>query len=218
MNTGICMNYKIGILSIQLLFSCWLLGQKEKFPLPKFNEVQINYNHTAIIFDNSGKPGFGFGFNHSFRKPKIWNPVVGVGYSYISVDVDGVYISHFSSYSDINFNLHFLTFSLSNRFVFGNKIKEFIELGYFLDFNLVNHNTATYHSYYPDQSYVTKKVTNEIDINGLSRGFQMAAGMLYPVKNHLWMLKVEFKNGQDLYENGSVPSLYTRICLGYGWK
>lgn len=213
------MNPKILILAISFLWSFWLFSQKEKLPLPKFNEVQLNYNHTPTLFDNSGKPGFGLGFNYSFRKPKIWNPVIGVGYSYIAEDVYHVYEGHFSYYSDIKFKLHFLTFSLSNRFVFGNKIKEFIELGYFLDFNIVNQNTSTYHSYFPNQDYVTRNAVNEVEINGVCRGFQIGVGVFYPVKTHLLMLKIEFKNGQDLYNyNGSVPSAYTRICLGYGWK
>jgi hypothetical protein len=181
-----------------------LYGQKDS--LLFFNEYSISINQTDVGSNSNAekKNGFGIGAYLSFQSQKKVNFVFGFEYNRTNVFFKHISTSKFGHYvKDVTYHYNCLSIPFLTRLNFGEKMKFFIEIGPYLDFQVGNTPSGM----------------------PLLAGISSGIGLKIPISTHELFLKTDYKLAlysfgsyhlwNNNFDDDSYSYRYFRLMLGF---
>ncbi len=209
------------LLIVKILFAQreYLIEKKNSI---LFNEFSISVNRTDLgKYSSNNKTGFGFSTLFTARSAKRINILFGIEYNNTKYYANLIGISHFSYVSDATYSINTLSIPFFLRTNFGKKIKLFVELGGFLDFNLFCSSRGVEHTYYPNNNNQIKYSERNYyavssSVTGFNFGPSLGVGINIPISKYSFILKTDYKLGiRELFiERTSLYNQYIRLIIG----
>jgi len=194
-----------------------VFSQKKSNPL-FFNEITLSVNRTMIDNSNSeGKFGFGAGLYRTWMDSSWFNLVTGISYNKTSQFRNSAFIgSHFSSVSDITFNIHSVSIPVLLRFNVGQKTKLFFEIGQFLEFDIAGNSHATYTTQLPYSASTTITIKEKLSLTPINGGFIGGIGTNIPIGKIRLLIKADYQFAFAGHHFGeeTILNRYVRLSIG----
>ncbi len=214
------MKYSIFILS--LLSITHVFGQKQADSSIFFNEFCVSANYTNLSDDNTVNGfGFGLGAYRSFFTEKMVDLTIGLEFNHTSQTKKSMYEGHFTSSTNVTYNLNNISIPLAIRITVGKNIKTFIDPGIFIDANVYANRKGIMHAYTFNQNNqpelqefsFKEKVTG---IDDLNYGPSLGIGLKIPCNHHELIIRTDYKMGLNkLYDyHNSIYNEYFRLSIG----
>lgn len=206
-------------------YSLFLYGQGknasfgDKYFVSEFH-FSINSSRLTNI-NTKHNLGFGVSTYRIWNEKKKINPVFGLEYNMTRTFAEYLYTSHFSNSKNVQFTVHCASFPLGLRFCLGEKIKFFIEPGFYFEVGKKREAGIVY-SYAPyqqNQTWVVNYQTSSFNIKSSASnyGIYFGAGVRIPAKRNEVVIKTDLKFGvlPLLSYMEYVSSSYIRLSIGY---
>ncbi len=203
------------ILTLAVLFSMQLYGQKNKF---YFNEMTLSINKTRQQdYNTEDGQGMGVGVYHFYRAEKRTNVIWGLEFNRTNQFKKSIPQGHFSGLEGVYYSISSFSIPIKGRISLGQKVKIFTELGGHIGINISI--TESGKSYYYDSISGVKVVTKFKNKRGAftrNYGYLFGFGVEVPFKEYSIVLKVDYKHGirNMLYNGNDLMNRYVRIVFG----
>jgi hypothetical protein len=213
------MSKSIVLISIFCCLKITVFSQdKRTFP---FNEFTLSINRTNLKNENTNNTiGFGIGTFHVFLSDKKINLIMGVEYNRTNQLKKRITENHLSHSTNLKYTVNSLSVPFDIRINWGDKIKLFLESGFFGDLNIRVKRSGTMHVYLPSGNNQIEFKKFEFDetvqVFAINYGFSFGIGMSIPLSKYQLTIKPEYKFGlNDFFYNGDrIVNKYYRIILG----
>lgn len=201
------------------IFSLTAYGQKGE-TLFIFNEFSISLNRTNLSNDNTkDRFGFGIGIFRSILEHKKTNLVFGFEYNLTNQLKEITYEGRFARATNVEYEIHNVTFPINIRYNIGNKVKYFLQTGVFIDLIVSSKRKGIMHSYLPDNNnnIVFKEYlfNEKAGLTNQNYGFEIGLGLRIPIKKLELIIKSDYKLGlNNLSTNKNIYNRYFRLVIG----
>lgn len=160
-----------------------------------FNEIGVSLNRTMLENDNTlNRNGYGVVVYRTLTSSNKFNIVFGLSYDKTSQFKKEVYDGHFSSISDVVFEIHNFSVPFNCRFSIGSKL--YVETGVFTDVIMSAQKKGHYLTSVPNEDIREYEVTESLQLFSPNYGFSIGVAMRIPITDSYGLtIKPDFKVG-----------------------
>jgi hypothetical protein len=153
----------------------------------------------------------------SFLKSKFYNPIVGIDYNLNTQQKENI-IESKVRFTNLNYQLHYLTLPVGMRFLIGKKVKLIISSGVYLDILLSARYSGKKHYRNPVNNIEQSEDFSNIKLpaRSLNPGVFAGLGIVVPIKSIQIIFFSEYRFGILTIQTDNTPFYNRFVRFGIG--